>query len=145
MKKNGYFVKSIIALSLIGTMAMADGNKELNDDKENHYIKSSVQISENASEELENSSAKIDVADATKAVKENFSGTIISTKLENENGNLVYVSEVLDKNQITDVIVDAGNGKILASKLDTKDSDEEDEHDDKEGNEKNEAWYKFWE
>lgn len=142
MKKNGYFVKTIVALSLIGTIALADGTKELNDDKGNQYIKSSVQIAENATEEIENSSAKIGVADVTKVLKEKFSGTIISTKLENENGNLVYVAEVLDKNQIIDVIVDAGNGQILAQKIDHKDSEENDEEDRED--DENEDWYKFW-
>jgi uncharacterized membrane protein YkoI len=144
MKKNGYFVKSIVALSLIGTLAMADSVKESNDDEKNLQIKSSIQISDNATEEIENSSAKIGVDDVVKVVKEKFLGTIISTKLENENGNLVYVVEVLDKNQITDVIVDAGNGEILAQKVDTKDSHDKDDNDDEEHDEENETWYKFW-
>ena len=54
-------------------------------------------------------------------------------KLENEDGNLVYQADVLKNNQVTDVLVDPGNGKILASKVDlngkegiedVKDSDE---------------------
>jgi uncharacterized membrane protein YkoI len=144
MKKNEYFVKSIVALSLIGTLAMADSVKESNDDENNLQIKSSIQVSDQASEEFENKEAKIGVEKVTQVIKSKFSGKILSVQLENKNGNLVYIAEVFKNNQITDIIVDAGNGKILASKLDTKDSHEnDDENDNEEHGEKNEAWYKF--
>ena len=51
----------------------------------------------------------------------------------------------MNNNQITDVIVDAGDGKILASNIDKKDSQDEDDNEDGEENDDNEAWYKFWE
>ena len=147
MKKNGYFVKSLVALSLIGTLAMADGDKESNDDNSKEMqIKSSIQISDDATEEIENSSAKIGVEDVSKIIKNKSLGKILSVKLENENGNLVYTAEVFKNNQITDIIVDAGDGKILASLVDKQDSnDEKDgENEDDDENDKNEAWYKFW-
>jgi len=136
--QNGYFVKSLVALTLVGTLAMADGDKELNDDTQELQVKSSIQISENATEEIENSSAKIGVEKVVQIIKDKSLGKILSIKLENENGNLVYKAEVLKNNQMTDIIVDAGDGKILASILDKKDSDDDEDDDE------NEAWYKFW-
>lgn len=143
MKENRFFVKGLVLLSLVGTLAMADGDKETSDDNQKLNIKSSIQISDNATEEVENSSAKIGVTDVTKVIKGKSLGKILSVKLENENGNLVYIAEVVKNDQTKDIIVDAGNGKILASMVDKKDSkdeiDEENEDDDE-----NEAWYKFW-
>ena len=147
MRKNGYFVKSLVALSLVGTLAMADGDKESNDDNNKEIqIKSSIQIKDNVSEEIENSSAKIGVEDVAQVIKNKSLGKILSVQLENKNGNLVYIAEVFKNNQITDIIVDAGDGKILASMLDKKDSNDEDdeERDGENENDENEAWYKFW-
>ncbi len=146
MKKNRYFVKSLVALSLVGTLAIADGDKESNDDTSKEIkIKSSIQLPENTTEEVKNSSAKIGVEDVTKVIKNKSLGTIISVHLENENGNLVYKAEVLKNNQITNIIVDAGDGKILASLVDKQDSnDEKDVEKDDDENDKNESWYKFW-
>ena len=146
MKKNGYFVKSLVALSLVGTLAMADGDKESNENNNKEMqIKSSIQISDNASEEFENNEAKIGVDDVVKVIKNKFSGKILSIQLENNNGNLVYKAEVFKYNNITDIFVDAGDGKILASMVDKKDSnDEEDDNEKDNENDKNEAWYKFW-
>jgi len=144
MKKNGYFVKSLVALSLIGTLAMANGDKESDDDNNQELkIKSSIQISDKASEEFENKEAKIGVEKVTQVINNKALGKIISVQLENKNGNLVYTAEVLKNNQITDIIVDAGNGKILASIIDKKDSDDG-ENDGENEDDENEAWYKFW-
>ena len=146
MRKNGYFVKGLVALSLVGTLAMADGDKETNDNNKELKIKSSIQVKDNVSEEIENSSAKIGVDDVAQVIKNKSLGKILSVKLENKNGNLVYIAEVFKNNQITDIIVDAGDGKILASMLDKKDSNDEDdeEKDGENENDENEAWYKFW-
>ncbi len=119
MKRNGYFVKSLIALSLVGTLAMADAESSNENSQDvNMNIKSSVQVSQNANEMQEKKATKIGVSDAIQVVKNKFSGKIVGAKLENENGNLVYTVEVLKNNQINNVIVDAGNSKILASKVD---------------------------
>lgn len=147
MKKNGYFVKSIVALGLITSVAFASDNDiERNDDgKKDIVIKSSIQIPDNSNEEFENKSAKITTEDVIKVVKDKFTGKILSVKLENENGNLVYIAEVFKNNQITDIVVDAGDGKILASGVDKKDSnDDEDNDENEEDDDENEAWYKFW-
>lgn len=128
MKKNGYFVKGLIALSLVGTLAMAD-NEIANDGAQdmNMHVKSSVQISDNASEVQEKSAAKIGVSDAVQVVKNKFSGKIVGAKLENENGNLVYTVEVFHNNTTNNVTIDAGNSQILASTIDKKDDIRENE------------------
>lgn len=144
MKTNGVLVKSIVVLGLVSSIALASNNDiETNDDNgKDIVIKSSIQIPQDATEAVENSSAKITADEALKTVQNKFSGKILSVKLENENGNLIYASEVMNNNQITDVIVDAGDGKILASNMDKKDS--KGECDDEEEHEHHEAWYKFW-
>ena len=149
MKKSSYFVKGLVVLSLIGTMAMADTDKESNDANE-LQVKSSIQVKDNSKEIDEKSAAKIDVQEVTRITKEQFGGNVIDVQLENINGNLVYQADVLNNNQITNVLIDAGNGKILASKVEKNDSndnshggDENDEKDDGE-NENDGPWYKFW-
>ena len=137
MKKNGYFVKSLVVLSLVSTLAMADNDIEINDNNgKDVVIKSSIQISDKASEEFENKEAKIGVEKVVQVIKDKSLGKILSVKLENQNGNLVYTTEVLKNNQMIDITIDAANGEILASIVDKKDSDEEEDE--------NEAWYKFW-
>lgn len=136
MKKNRYFVKSIVVLGLITSVAFASDNDiEANDNgKKDVEIKSSIQISGNSNEEFENKSAKISAEDVVKVVKDKFTGKILSVKLENENKNLVYTAEVFKNNQITDVVVDAGDGKILSSTVDKKDSNDGEEGDEHEEN-----------
>lgn len=142
MKNNSYLVKSIVALSLMSSVALAsDKDLEMKDKSQDKVIKSSVQVEDKVPELIEKTMAKIDVAEVTKILNTKYNGTVVQVKLENEDGNLVYQAEVLKNNQITDVLVDAGNGKILASKVDK--SDEEGEEEDEDGNE-NEPWYKFW-
>jgi len=152
MRKNGYFVKSVVVLGLVGTLAMA-GDIETNDDNgQDVVIKSSVQISDNENETNENKMAKIGAQKVISIVKSKYPGKVIGVRLSNENGNLVYIAELFKHNQITNIMLDAGNGKILAVKTDKNDVGQNDdsEGNDNEGNdngenEKNsdEPWYKF--
>ncbi|APW65757.1 hypothetical protein LPB137_07765 [Poseidonibacter parvus] len=136
MKKSSYFVKSLIGLSLIGSVALAN-DIELDDEKKDLEIKSSIQVNDDISENEEKSYAKIDVNEVINILRKEESGKIINVELENEDGNLVYKAEVIKDNQSIDFIVDAGNGKILHKEVDKKDkSDKEDEHEDNDENEK---------
>jgi len=140
MKNNSYLVKSIVALSLMSSVALAsDKDLEINDKTQDKVIKNSIQVDDKISELDEKSMAKIDVSEVTNILKSKYHATVIQVKLENEDGNLVYQAEVLKNNQITDVLVDARNGKILASKVDKNEEEEEDDD-----NKENELWYKFW-
>lgn len=59
--------------------------------------------------------AKVSKADAIRAAKGAVAGTVIETKLENEAQNLVYTVESRSGRNTTEVIVDAGTGKVLTS------------------------------
>ncbi len=59
--------------------------------------------------------AKISKADAIRAAKSAVAGNVMETKLENEAQNLVYTVEIRSGRKTTEVIVDAGTGKVLAS------------------------------
>jgi uncharacterized membrane protein YkoI len=139
MKKNSYFVKGILGLSLIGAVAFAN-DIEINNNKKEIDIKSSIQIKGNVSEKEEKNSAKIDASDVIKIIKKEQNGKIINIDLENEDGNLVYKAEVLNDKILTDFIVDAGNGQILNKQIDKSDDEhdrEEEEHDDENEKDKN--------
>lgn len=136
MKKSSYFVKGLVVLSLVGTMAMADGDRESNDNNQKEIqVKSSIQLKDNVSELNEKKAAKLGVSEVINTVKTQFSGKVLDVQLENLNGNLVYQADILDKNQVTNVFIDAGNGKILSSRIDQKDKgSENDENDGEENN-----------
>ncbi len=58
--------------------------------------------------------AKINANQATAAALAKVPGTALKTTLDNENGNLVYsVAVKLTSNEIRDIKVDAGDGRIL--------------------------------
>lgn len=59
--------------------------------------------------------AKISKADAVLAAKRAVAGKVMETKLENEAQNLVYTVEIRSGGRTSEVIVDAGTGKVLAS------------------------------
>ena len=136
MKKSSYFVKGLVILSLVGTMAMADGDRESNDNNQKEIqVISSIQVKDNISELNEKRAAKLGVDEVMKLIKTQFSGKVIDVQLENLNGNLVYQADILNNNQIKNVFVDAGNGKILLSRVDKKDKgSENDESGDEENN-----------
>ena len=129
MKKNSYFTKSVLGLSLISGIAFA-ADIELNDDNgKDLNIKSSIQLKGKKKKKEENLAAKIDVSDVCKILKKNESGKIIKIDLENEDGNLVYRSEILkDSGENIDLIVDAGNGQILYKSVDNPDKENESEN-----------------
>lgn len=63
--------------------------------------------------------AKIDAKAASKAATDKVPGTVGDVELDEEHGNVVYEVEVTAKDGTeTDVIVDAGNGKILSQQAD---------------------------
>ncbi len=65
--------------------------------------------------------AKIDAKAASKAATDKVPGTVDEIDLDEEGGNVVYEVEVTAKDGTeTDVIVDAGNGKILAQETDDR-------------------------
>jgi uncharacterized membrane protein YkoI len=63
--------------------------------------------------------AKIKLTDAIKVAQPKATGKIISAKLDNENGYLVYNIRSFKDGQVTQTFVDAGNGKLISSSLDS--------------------------
>ena len=62
--------------------------------------------------------ARIDRAAAEKAALGAVPGEVKETELENENGFVVYEVEVAGKDgELHEVVVDAGNGKVLAQEV----------------------------
>jgi uncharacterized membrane protein YkoI len=58
-------------------------------------------------------------------------GTVVESALENEDQNLVYTVEVSNAGSTSEVIIDAGNGKVLAVQPDgDKDKDGDNDKDD---------------
>ena len=65
--------------------------------------------------------AKISFESALKAALTAVSGQVIKGELENEDGILMYSFEIVGANKaITEVEVDAGNGKVLATEDESK-------------------------
>ena len=127
--KQSYLVKSFLALSLVSGVAMA-GDIETNDDHgKDIEIKSSIQLSEKASEAEETKAAKVGMNEVIATIKAKFPGKITKVELENEEGNLIYEAEVFQNDGKTlDVVVDAGTGKILTSSVDKPDHEDEDDN-----------------
>lgn len=76
--------------------------------------------------------AKISAGEAARIAKEAHPGRVLSIALENEKGVLVYAVEIASEPAgLHELLVDAGNGKILATTVEHKDkSRDEDEGDD---------------
>lgn len=62
--------------------------------------------------------AKISFEEAVKAATAAVPGKIIKAELEIEDGNLMYSFEIVSANKsITEVEIDAGNGKVLGTDI----------------------------
>lgn len=62
---------------------------------------------------------KVSVADAARAAAQSVSGgSVISIELGNEGGNVVYAAGVVDSHGAYEVVIDAGNGHVLAKQAD---------------------------
>jgi hypothetical protein len=71
---------------------------------------------------------KISFADAMKVATTTVPGSVITGELEVEDGNLQYSFDVVgDNKKVTEVEIDAGNGKVLDT--DTDDDDDDDKPD----------------
>jgi uncharacterized membrane protein YkoI len=126
--------KTVAALTLATIMTAAGAltlsahegkGKEKGEEKAPQYH-SSIQ----ADKKVENESAlrklaKITLEDAVRTAQGAAPGTVTESGIENEDGNVVYTVEVRSANSTTEVVVDAGNGKVLATTADADDEDGE--------------------
>lgn len=76
--------------------------------------------------------AKVTLVQAVTTAEQHAGGRATGAELETEKSKALYEVEVVSANKaVYDVTVDAGTGKVLASKIDKADSaDEADEKDD---------------
>lgn len=98
----------------------------------------SIQV-KNADEASLPEMAKISLNEAVKAALQAVPGKALRAELENEDGYLVYGVEVASADrQVTDVKVDAGNGKILKTERDQGNQEEHETEHAKNGHEQEE-------
>lgn len=69
--------------------------------------------------------AKIDRTQAETAAIAAVPGEVIRAKLDDEDGHLVWQVDVRTGQGLTEVMVDAGNGKVLAAEAEEEGEDEE--------------------
>jgi len=132
--KGSYFVKGLLAIGLTGAMMFAYA--ETNGNNQNEVsVKSSIQVQQNANNNIAHENmATVTLQEAALIAQKNSDGKIVSVNLENINGNLVYTADVLKHNQITNLIIDAGNGRILSSKVESVDKEVSDNSQDEDDN-----------
>ena len=86
-------------------------------------MKGSIQVPHESQKSYANL-AQISLVEATNKALRNTPGKIISSGLENEDGFLVYAIKISTaQKDVKEVIVDAGNGQILASNDEDQDSE----------------------
>jgi len=96
----------------------------------------SIRVSDD-SDQVIAKQAGLSIAEAAAIAGKALPGTVIKAKLDDENGFLVWEVKVLGpEGQEAKLMIDAGNGRLLAIDAD---EDEKDEH-----KEKHSKW-KFWE
>jgi len=124
--------KALIALSLgsILTGSCLAAQPGTNLEKFPTEVKTgSVKLKDDSKQEIV-SLAKITSSEAAAIAKKALPGTVVKTKLDDENDYLVWEVKLIDsKNQENKLMIDAGNGHILAVER-----DDEDEH----------SSWKFW-
>ncbi len=129
--KSSYFTKGLLSIGLTGAMMFAyaetNGQNEIS-------VKSSIQVQQNVNNNIAHKNLSITLQEAALIAKKNSDGKIVSVNLEDINGNLVYTADVLKHNQITNLIIDAGNGRILSSRVESTDKEISDNSQDEDNN-----------
>ncbi len=102
---------------------------------ESQDFQSSIPVRKNQKKQ-QHKMARISIFKAIEIASSRFKGTPVEAELEAEDGYLVYEVELLTGGgNITEVVIDAGNGSILKQERDEEDGDEEDETEDHDGDE----------
>jgi uncharacterized membrane protein YkoI len=99
-----------------------------NEQEEKVSYTSSIQVTGNPSKAELQKLAKIRLEDAIRSAQGAFTGQVAEAKLENEEKNLVYTVEITNGSQKKEVIVDAGNGAVLAVDTNDENGDGDGEH-----------------
>ena len=107
-----------LALAMVGAVAMAAREKGEENEKKVEY-RSSIQVEPKLEDEKALAKrATISREEAVRIAQTAAKGKVIEAAVENEDGNLVYNVEVKNGEETKGVIVDAGNGKVLAVNAD---------------------------
>jgi hypothetical protein len=102
--------------NITGTVSAPGGNEGA-EGRENEAVEDEAATENEAGGQLEGL-ARIDRAAAEKAALGAVPGDVKETELENENGFIVYGVEIQGKDgRLHEVVVDAGNGKVLAQEM----------------------------
>lgn len=124
----------VIFLSLLVTApAMVSAQSQINDSA----LRSSVQVGAQYQEPPEGAAllpnAKISLDQAVRSALSAYPKShVFSAALDNQNGSLVYSVQVDGTpGGITEVYVDAGNGKILGTGKDTEDRQTQGQHEER--------------
>ena len=116
--KEMIFFTILIGLSMSTSLALADGDDEI-------PIKGSIALTgQNKTNDKAKMAAlaKVSKHQAEQIAIKSVPGKILSAKLENEDGFLVYEVKVRDsKHRTFEVLVDAGTGSILRNGEDADD------------------------
>ena len=127
MKKrlNLFFAATCIAALAIGTTCRAA-------DKEKEAPKGSIRPTGEVKPQDLPGLAKITFQQALAAALKASPGSVITAELEVEGGNLMYSFRIVGANKkITEVEIDAGNGKVLNTESEEDEKAEKDEKDEK--------------
>jgi len=108
-------ILAVLAIGGIGIAALTTGDAQDTDPTQFSPIHIDNTKEAPDAQETPNleSLAKISKEEAQKIALNETQGSIKGTKLENEDGNIVYNVAVANGNSETEVKIDAGNGKIL--------------------------------
>ncbi|MCU1246847.1 MAG: hypothetical protein JWN02_2757 [Acidobacteria bacterium] len=119
--------KTIATWTLAAALATTAGTltavaKESGNEEKVSYT-SSIQVTGHPSQADLRKLARIGREDAIRAAQGAFAGKVGETKLENEEKNLVYTVEMSNGKERKEVIIDAGNGKVLTVDADNEKGD----------------------
>lgn len=133
-------IKIVLATLLLGGSLWAGDIETRDGEGADKVIKSSIQAEKGEAAMMKKINAVVPLSEALDVLKADFEGRVMAIRLCNEEGNVVYKAEILGPQKMTDIIIDAGNKKILYTHDDQKDGDEEGDccH-----NEEEEPWYAF--
>ncbi len=106
---------TLLALTVPFTVSsLSAKDKEDKEKQEKMTAKASIQPSGKVKPADRPALAKISFDDALKAAHAAVPGSVIKAELEVEDGNLVYSFEIVGADKsVTEVEIDAGNGKVL--------------------------------
>lgn len=120
-----------VVLATSATIAFATNAVANNEQEENEpTYHSSIQVDPKLDDEAALARlARISIEHAGRIAAAG-GGSVTELQLENEHGSLVYAAEVSTGTAVNEVIIDAGDGKILSSVSETEDDDERDDDTD---------------